>query len=157
MLTVGQDFRSIWAVWYCLKVSLEVAIKSVAKVGIISKAFLLQNVNTSKAQGWSMGFLRHHPLSLHDLSTWSFLSIMLASKMIVQAPKDAWPQKVPDEICITVSNLTWEVMRCKLSVSLIGSTKVCPQSRGWVFNLCIFIGWSCNYILKSLLWEINNV
>lgn len=51
MLSVGQEFRSIWAVWFCLKVSHEVAVKSEAKVGIISKASLLPNVNTSKAQG----------------------------------------------------------------------------------------------------------
>lgn len=51
MVSVDQEFRSIWTGWFGLKVSREVIAKSVAKVGVISKTFLLTDVNISKAQG----------------------------------------------------------------------------------------------------------
>lgn len=50
MVSVGQELRSAWAGWFCLKVSHEVTVKSVAKARVISKAYALTDVNISKAQ-----------------------------------------------------------------------------------------------------------
>lgn len=50
MVSVGQEFRSVWAGWFCLKVSREVTVKPVAKAAVISKASALTDVNISKAQ-----------------------------------------------------------------------------------------------------------
>lgn len=41
MVSVGQEFESILAGWFCLKVSHEVTVKSVAKAKVISMTFLL--------------------------------------------------------------------------------------------------------------------
>lgn len=126
MVFVGQEFRSIWTGWFCLKVSHEVTIKSVAKVGVISKASVLTDVNTSKAQGWSLGSLRQLlwicVISPHDVflpacwlqTSWTF-------SIVVQASKGAYPQKQPDESCITDSNWAWEVMPCNCQCILFSS------------------------------------
>ena len=79
MVSVGPKFENIWAGWFFLKFSHEVAVISVAKVEVISKASLFTDVNTSRAKGWKLGFLTHLPLSLDVLSVWSFLSSLLAS------------------------------------------------------------------------------